>query len=387
MSARHKAILATFGIASALILVKAYTDASRPAAPRRDALAWEQAPPATRAATEAAARTLDAALRAEIGATNHPWALALCIQALPPKYVESLAGDPFGKVLARFKQTATGRWRIGHLDSAPAEPFPNALLATLLAAGLPVDRPTVSGGPAAQADVTQLIDSALLDLAVPKRASDWQATSYGLEVLSFAQASPKTQSAERERQLSRLVLAALRQWRVDAQLFNARMGRPLTSELLDELRDAKQQHLGPYAQTDASLHFTRALYRGLGVLGDESLRQRARRFISTLLFRYHSERRLYGRGKPLELLRYAGEMQQTLYLAHWVTRETAAGIAGSPLAPVLQQLSTDVMSALPEDPSGELATARAQSTAEYLALLTAYSHALRGLRFALMTYR
>jgi hypothetical protein len=264
-----------------------------------------------------------------------------------------------------------------------------ASLVMLLEAGVSLDReiPLQMG----VVSVKQLVQTELQkshELPPSTAGLDaWQ-----LDLLSFATLGGLTQYRERLAQLTQRSLTRLERQYRDA---NARQGAGKLEALdLKQMAEVWEQRSGPGGPRADELHTSAAVFRAVAVLAEPELELQARRHLSTLLFRYQTDRALYhhlltasadpsrATAVRLSALESLGRLEQALYSAHLAFRRAARPDPAPRTASVMRQAAHDLIDHWQHLRQTALFEAHGDTTARRSVLMRAAVHALRGLRTA-----
>jgi hypothetical protein len=264
-----------------------------------------------------------------------------------------------------------------------------ASLAMLLEAGVSLDRelPLEMG----VVSVRQLVEAELQKrLELPPSTHELDA--WQLDLLSFATLGGLSQYRERLAQLTQRSLTRLERQYRDA---NARQGDgKLEAQDLKQMAEIWEQTSGLGGPPADELHISASVFRAVAVLAEPELELQARRHLSTLLFRYQTDRALHhhlltasadpGRAITVRLsaLESLGRLEQALYSAHLAFRRAAQPDPAPRTASVMRQAAHDLIDHWQHLRQTALFEAHGDTMGGRSVLMRAAVHALRGLRTA-----
>lgn len=381
----HAALLASLIAATALVFTRP-TPESSPAMGAKSATDRSSGTATlSRAELELAITPLHSFVRTALERAATPLELGLALHGLGGAAIEADSG----RALRRLSSSWTGA------SEPPPEAAPEAVLGTLMEAGVPLHRElgmmSQQGDPAARPTSLGELVARFVDSAESREAA-WHDSPWRLDLLAFATLADLTRDRER---LAKAAHGLLRQ----LELLYRDLGASRGSAELEKAtlaRAAETWDAGELEPSVAALHASAAVFRAVAVLDAPDLAQRARRHLGALTLRYQVEREIYpqllaraARDSERErihlvALERLGRLAEALYHAHLGMSEPRSTPSPA-LARLMRQVARDLLnhwSSLRESDCFSVSSGGSDDRAHRVTALRAAVHALRGLRSA-----
>ncbi len=375
--------------------------ASAPAVPASAPLPGASVPPphpATRAEIEATLASLERDVKGGASDAKTPWALAHGLLAFGP-HLEADDGRPAVDVIASFAERKQVGGKTLYVfpvkkGNSLVEPHPSLQVKSMLEAGVPLHQKLVTAD-ATTVTLGRLVHDMELSARMPASDADWHQEAWTLSAWVEDKRLGDKLADKGALDLDKLGVAALTRLEQDDRVLTEFHGDPTSAfDPGSPLRKAKQDRTGIYGHSCGGLHLVQAVIDSVMLDGDATGKQRLRKQLGVLLFRYEAERQVYagllarhpeaGLALRAQQQKFFGHLLETLGLARKLGAYDPKTDGGRRIDRVMLDAAGDLANTVKQLEQGgvyqRLDQIKKQHEQTYLDLIGDGCHAIRGLR-------